>query len=66
VVRGSSGSIGETDVFATGIGAFDLFLAVDAEGPVAMAASPISGEVYYVPHGPYTLFRIDQIPIDGL
>jgi len=31
-----------------------------------MAASPISGEVYYVPHGPYTLFRIDQIPIDGL
>jgi sugar lactone lactonase YvrE len=28
-------------------------------GPVVMAASPVSGDIYYIPHGPYILFRID-------
>ncbi|RLC86142.1 MAG: hypothetical protein DRJ03_09685 [Chloroflexi bacterium] len=28
-------------------------------GPVVMAASPISGDIYLIPHGPYTLYRID-------
>jgi len=28
--------------------------------PAAMAASPVSGDIYFIPHGPYTLFRIDS------
>jgi glucose/arabinose dehydrogenase len=28
-------------------------------GPVVMAASPVTGEIYFIPHGPYKLFRID-------
>ncbi len=33
--------------------------ALGGGGPVVMAASPISGDIYLVPHGPYTLYRID-------
>jgi len=28
-------------------------------GPVVMAASPVTGDIYFIPHGPYTVFRID-------
>jgi len=27
-------------------------------GPVVMAASPVTGDIYFIPHGPYKLFRI--------
>jgi sugar lactone lactonase YvrE len=28
-------------------------------GPVVMTASPVTGEIFFIPHGPYKLFRID-------
>ena len=28
--------------------------------PVAMTASPVSGDIYFIPHGRYTLYRIDS------
>jgi sugar lactone lactonase YvrE len=28
-------------------------------GPAVMAASPVTGDIYCIPHGPYTVFRID-------
>ncbi|MGB2962948.1 MAG: NHL repeat-containing protein [Anaerolineales bacterium] len=28
-------------------------------GPICMAASPVSGDIFYVPHGPYIVYRID-------
>ncbi len=27
-------------------------------GPAVMAASPVTGDIYFVPHGPYTVFKI--------
>jgi sugar lactone lactonase YvrE len=29
-------------------------------GPAVMAASPVTGDIYFIPHGPYKLFRIDS------
>jgi len=31
-----------------------------------MAASPISGDIYFIPHGPYTLYRIDPDGISNI
>ena len=28
-------------------------------GPVVMAASPVTGDIYFIPHGPYKLYRIN-------
>jgi sugar lactone lactonase YvrE len=29
-------------------------------GPVVMAVSPINGDIYLIPHGPYAIFQIDM------